>query len=332
MSRDLRVGLVVLLVSVVVGAAGFMLIEVMSLIDAVYMTVITITTVGFAEIGGPLSTGGRLWTMAVLISGMGAALYTAFLGVEYLAQTVIGGQRRQRKMERVIEDLENHVVLCGFGRVGRTAWLSLSHDNADVVVVDINPERVAAAQSMGALAIEGDATLDEHLERAGVARSRVVIPAVSKDSDNLVITLSAKAINPSVLVVARAFSEETEKKLYRAGADRVVAPQLVGGQRLATLAMRPNLAEFIDFVVGGRTVEFQVEEFIVADGSPIVGKTLRELDLRRVSGAMVLAVGESPGKLSLNPDPDHIFSAGELVVGVGTTPQLQNLRDLVTEA
>jgi voltage-gated potassium channel len=329
-SRNLRAGLVVLVVAVVVGAAGYIVIEGLSVVDAAYMAVITISTVGFAEVGGPLSAAGRLWTMAVLISGMGAALYTAFLGVEYLAETAIGGQRQQRKMERAIADLEDHVVLCGFGRVGRTAWQALIHEEAEVVIIDVDPERVEAAMQMGAKVIEGDATSDELLELAGLRRARVVIPAVSKDSDNLVITLSAKAINPAVLVVARAFSEESEKKLYLAGADRVVAPQLVGGQRLATLAMRPNLAEFIDFVVGGRTLEFQVEEFTVSAGSSIVGRTLREIDLRRVSGALVLAVGEAPGKLSLNPDPDHIFSAGELVIGVGTTSQLVSLRQILS--
>ena len=329
MPRNLRVGLVVLLIVVIVGAAGFLVIEGLTPVDAVYMTVITISTVGFAEIDGPMSVAGRLWTMAVLIGGMGAALYTAFLGVEYLAETAIGGGRRQRKMAKAIQDLDGHVVLCGFGRVGRTAWKALVHDDAEVVVIDVDPERVSAALEMGAYALEGDATSDEHLESAGLRRARVVIPAVSKDSDNLVITLSAKAINPDVLVVARAFSEETEKKLYLAGADRVVAPQLVGGQRIATLAMRPNLAEFIDFVIGGRTVEFQVEEFVIAPGSSIVGRSLRDLDLRRTSGALVLAVGEQPGRLSLNPDPDHVFVPGELVIGVGTTPQLEHLRTLV---
>ena len=329
MPRNLRAGLILLGAALGAGTIGFMIIESLSFLDALYLTVLTITTLGFAPGAAPLSTAGQLWTMAVLIAGMGAALYTAIQGLEYFADAVIGGKRWQRRMKKRIEDVTDHVVLCGYGRVGRTAWLALTRQGATVVVIDSDPERVDAAIESGALALEGDATSDDKLKAAGVERASVVIPAVATESDNLVITLSARALRPDVLIVARAFSEEAEKKLYLAGADRVVAPQLVGGVRLATLALRPNLAEFVDLVVSGRTVEFQVEEFSVVDGAPIAGKSLRELDLRRTSGALVLAVGDLSGQLSLNPDPGHVFTAGEIIIGVGTEQQLEALRGLV---
>lgn len=331
MSRNLRLGLYLLAASVVVGSVGYVVVEDFNVIDAVYMTVITITTVGFEEVGGPLSDGGRIWTMLVLMGGMGAALYTAFVGLEYLAETIAVGARARRRMEKALEHLKDHVVLCGFGRVGRTAFVSLHNAGVPVAVIDSSPEKVAIATQMGAYAIEGDATYDDVLARAGVERARTVIPAVAADSDNLVITLSAKAMNPNVLIVARAINEETEKKLFRAGADRVVAPQLVGGERLATLALRPNVAEFVDLVVTGRTLEFQVEEFIVGEDAKVVGKSLRALDLRNTSGAMVLAIGDGPQpqRISINPDPDHVFKAGQLVIGVGTESQLAALQSLV---
>lgn len=329
MSRNLRLGLYVLASTVVIGSVGYMVLEGLDPLDALYMTVITVTTVGYEEVSGPLSDVGRIWTMLVLTTGMGAALYTAFVGLEYLAETIAVGTRSRRRMEKTLEHLSGHIVLCGFGRVGRNAYISLRAAGKEVAVIDSSPEKVAAATAMGAYAIEGDATSDDLLARAGVERARVVIPAVAADSDNLVITLSAKAMNPSVLVVARAISEETEKKLFRAGADRVVAPQLVGGERLATLALRPNVAEFVDLVVSGRTLEFQVEEFTVAEGAPVIGRSLRDLDLRNTSGAMVLAIGDGPQRISINPDPDHVFAVGQLVIGVGTDSQLAVLRSMI---
>lgn len=329
MSRNLRLGLYLLAASLVIGSAGYIVIEGFDVLDAVYMTVITITTVGFQEVSGPLSDAGRIWTIVVLVTGMGAALYTAFVGLEYLAETIAVGTRARRRMEKTLEHLSGHIVLCGFGRVGRNTFISLNAAGTQVAVIDSNPEKVIAARAMGAYALEGDATTDEMLSRAGVERARVVIPAVAADSDNLVITLSAKAMNPSVLVVARAISEETEKKLFRAGADRVVAPQLVGGERLATLALRPNVAEFVDLVVSGRTLEFQVEEFTVSDGAQVIGRSLRDLDLRNTSGAMVLAIGDGPQRISINPDPDHVFAVGQLVIGVGTESQLAALRSMI---
>ena len=206
---------------------------------------------------------------------------------------------------------------------------ALRQEGVDVVVVDNNPLKVDEALEQGAHALEGDATSDEKLQAAGVSRAKVIIPAVASDSDNLVITLSARSMNPDVLIVARAVSAETVKKLYLAGADRVVAPQIVGGERIATLAMKPGLAEFIDFVSRDRTVEFQVEEMKVLPGSQIIGKSLRQLDLRRQSGALVLAIGGASGSVSLNPSPDHLFAAEQVLIGIGTDPQLQTLRQLV---
>ena len=326
MPAGLRVGLVVLVGVMVVGSIGYVVFFDLSAVDAMYMSLITATTVGFSEIGGPYGPAARVWTAAILILGMGAALYSAFSGLEYAIETLVGGRRAKRQMSSKIERVSDHIILCGFGRVGRTTYRVLERESAEVVVVDVNHEKVENATLSGALAIEGNATHDDVLEAAGIGRARVVIPAVATDTDNLVITLSAKARNPDVLVVARAIDEETESKLFRAGADRVVAPQLVGGERLATLALNPNLAEFIDLVVSGRTVEFRVEEIIVAEDSEIAGRSLRDIDLRNRAGALVLAVGNLPDRLELNPSPGHVFSPGQLVIGVGTEEQLDRLR------
>jgi voltage-gated potassium channel len=317
---------VVLVGVMVVGSIGYVVFFDLSPVDAIYMSLITATTVGFSEIGGPYGTAARVWTAAILILGMGAALYSAFSGLEYAIEALVGGQRAKRQMYNKIDRMSGHIILCGFGRVGRTVHRVLQREGAPVVVVDINHEKVENAALSGALAIEGNATHDDVLEAAGIDRASVVIPAVASDSDNLVITLSAKARNPELLVVARAIDEETESKLFHAGADRVVAPQLVGGERLATLALNPNLAEFIDLVVSGRTVEFRVEEITVGENSGIIDRSLRDIDLRNRAGALVLAIGDQADRLELNPSPAHVFSTGQLIIGVGTEEQLARLR------
>lgn len=327
--RRLQAGFALLAVVTVAGTIGFVVVEDLSALNALYMTVISITTVGFGEVGGELSDSGKVLTMLVIVFGMGAALYTAVTGLDFGLERLIGGERRQRRVQQQIDGLNDHVILCGFGQVGSTAWEALTAQDATVVVVDSDPERVTLAEDFGALTVLGDATRDDVLDSAGVERARVLVSAVQSDSDNLVITLSAKARRESLLVVARAVEAETEKKLYLAGADRVVAPQQVGGQRLATLALKPDLAEFIELVAGRRTVEFQVEEFTLVEGTSLIGRSLRDIDLRRNSGALVLAIGDTQGKLLLNPDPAVPLRSGQILIGVGTNEQLDRLRDLL---
>ena len=312
----------------ILGTIGYVIVEDMSVVDAFYMTAITISTVGFGEVGGEFSDAGKIFTIGVIIFGMGGALYTAAVSVERGLDSILGGERRQRRMEKQIRRLKDHIILCGFGRVGSTSWQQLVESGEDVVVIEIQHESVAAATEAGALVIEGDATHNDVLESAAIDRAKTLIASVQDDSDNLVITLTAKARRPDLLVIARVVEPESERKLYMAGADRVVAPQRVGAERLAALALHPDLAEFIDLVVRGKTVEFRVAEYNIPEGAALVDKTLRELDLRNQVGALVLAVSTPGGAISLNPDPDLRFRAGSVVVGFGTQAQLDRLGEL----
>lgn len=321
----LRAGLAVVVSVLVVATVGYMALEGMSLVDAFYMTAITISTVGFGEVSGHLSDPGKLFTVGVIIFGMGGALYTAAVGVERGVDRILGGERRQRRMESTIEKLDGHIVLCGFGRVGRTAWQELADQGASSVVIEVLPHKAAAARDAGALVVEGDATHEDVLAEAGIDRAASLVSAVRDDSDNLVITLTAKARRPDLVVIARVVEAENERKLFMAGADRVVAPQKVGAERLAALALHPDLAEFIDLVVRGRTVQFRVAEFRVPEGAEVIGKSLRELDIRNKIGALILAVGMPDGAMSLIPDPDVTFQPGSLVIGFGTQEQLDRL-------
>jgi len=308
------------------GTVGYVVIESASVFDSFYMTIITISTVGFEEVI-ELSSVGRTLSVVLVVLGVGLVFYTATAAIE----VIIANQpkRWKRALEREIDSLTGHYIVCGFGRVGRNAWQHIVDDGKQVVVIDHNPEKVEAAAAAGALVVEGDATRNEILERSGVTRAAGLVASVEQDSDNLVIVLSSRTANPGILITARANEGEAEEKLVMAGADRVVAPPKVGGHRLAALVLHRELADFVDLVHGGRTVEFKVEEFLIRADSSLAGVSLRESQIRGRSGAMVFAVEEPGGGLIVNPDPDLIFAVDARVVAIGTDEQLGRLRVLV---
>ncbi len=300
-----------------------------SAFDALYMVVITITTVGFGEVF-ELSEGGRIWTLGILAVGFGVALYTAAASIEYLID--LGENRRKRRMEKEIARLKDHVIVCGFGRVGRGTWTALQGRGTQVVVIESDSERVEAARNAGALVIRGDATHNDVLELVGIHYAQSVVACVADDSDNLVIALSVKALRPDLKVICRATEPESERKLRLAGADAVVAPQAVGAERLALMATKPELAQIFDVVVGGHPREFHVEELDVDEGSSIAGRTLRESRIRQDSGALVLALEEQKQSLNVNPGPDVRLNVGDRLVVVGTREQVEKAATMLTPA
>ncbi|NNF70542.1 MAG: potassium channel family protein, partial [Acidimicrobiia bacterium] len=237
-----------LLALTMLGTGGYVVIESASVFDSFYMTIITISTVGFEEVI-ELSAAGRTLSVVLVVLGVGLVFYTATAAVEL----IIANQpkRRMRALEREVDSLSGHYVVCGFGRVGRNAWQHIVDDGKSVVVIDNSPEKIEAATAAGALAVEGDATHNDILELAGVSRAAGLVASVAQDSDNLVIVLSSRTANPGLLITARANEGEAEEKLVMAGADRVVAPPKVGGHRLAALVLHRELADFVDLVHGG---------------------------------------------------------------------------------
>jgi voltage-gated potassium channel len=329
---NLKAGLVSLIVVILVGSVGFVLIGGLSAGNAVYLTFITITTLGYSEIGGPFDVTTRIWVVIVLVSGMGAAIYTLTAFMEYGFETLIGSDyRRRRKMSREIGRINNHVIVCGYGRVGATAAAALHRDGIPLVVVEQDPVGVEAAMDKGFIVIKGNATRDEVLVEARIHDARSVIACVASSSDNLVITLSARALRPDIPITARAVDEQTEHKLILAGADAVVTPEQVGGERIAALATQPGLAEFIDTIVRDSATEFRIRRFVISDRSAIVGRTLSDLNLRRDSGAMVIGVAPQGEPLRINPDPQLPFESGDCVFGVGSADQLQSLEHLLED-
>lgn len=329
MSAERRlVGALILLgLSTVVGTVGYMIIEGAELFDALFMTLITLSTVGYGEVI-ELSTAGRVFTGGLIVVGVGAALYTAATAIEVGLEKVLGGTLARRRMTRDIAKTQQHVIVCGFGRVGHHAVASLEESGTPVVVIEADPARAASARERTQLVVEGDATHDEVLHAAGISRARSLIACVRDDADNLVIVLSAKHLAPGLLVIARATGTEAEEKLRLAGADRVVAPQVVGAERLAALAASPRIDDYVDVVLHGRLVEFRVEEFPVGKGSALDGTTLRDSRIREHAGALVLALETSQG-LVINPGPDQMIRDGDTIVGLGTEDQVDRLRELL---
>jgi voltage-gated potassium channel len=327
---NLRAGFVALFIVIIVGTLGFIAITGLPVGDAAYVTVITITTLGFGNPIGELTGPTKLWIVIVLLSGMGAAIYTGTAVMEYGFSVVIGSDhRRQRKMLKDISKATNHVIVCGYGRVGSTAAAAIKHHSVPVVVIEDDPEGVERAIVDGFLVLEGNATRNEVLEEARIAEARSLIACVASSSDNLVITLSAHALRQDIPVYARAIDRQTEKKLELAGARGVVTPELVGGLKIAEYATHPGLGEFVDLLFRDPSTEFQIRRFTVAPISSVVGKSLRDLDLRRQGGAMIIAITRSDPPVHTHPDPSRPFKAHDTVYAIGTETQLDDLAVLL---
>jgi voltage-gated potassium channel len=320
--RRIWVALLVLLGVVVAGTIGYLFLG-FSLLDALYQTVTTITTVGFREVR-PLHTAGIIFTIILIIVGVGTALYTFGVVLEALVEGHLRQYLERRRMDREISRLSGHAIVCGWGRVGRSVASYFRALGTEVVVVDKNPERVATVAA-GMRWLTGDVTNDDVLREAGIMRATALIAAIDTDADNVYVTLSARALRPDLVIVARARNEASEAKLLRAGATRVVNPQRLGGQRMAAAALQPNVVEFLEVVMHDVDLEFRLEEVTVDAGSRLTGRSLRETGLGD-AGALVLALRENGGPFVTNPSPDTAIEAGAVLIAIGTQPQLAALR------
>jgi len=304
----------------VIGTIGYMLFG-LNFTDAVYQTVTTMTTVGFRELQEftPLE---KWFTIFIIITGVSTVLYTFTLAV----QLVVEGQLRdfvgRRLMDREISKMSGHTIVCGWGRVGRAVADDLIATGQSVVVVDVDGARVA---NVAYPTVVGDATLDSTLRAAGIERAQSLVAALEGDAENLFVTLSARAIMPDLFIVARARQDESVPKLANAGADRVVNPQELGAARMASFVARPHVAEFIDVVMHERSLEFRMQEFEVPDGSALAGVTLRDADLRKRAGVLVLALRLVDGTFTTNPDPDTVIEPGQVLIAVGADDDFRRL-------
>jgi len=299
-----------------------MVIEGWSFLDSLYMTVIAITTVGFNEVH-ELSIGGRIFSIALITGGVGGALYTLTGIIEYVLEGAIGTTWGRRRMNYKISQLKDHIILCGFGRVGEAIAVIFHEEGVPFVVIDNRPGSITRLEQSGYLYLEGDATSDEVLKEAGIEKARGLVAAVGADADNTYITLSGRALRSNLFIEARANSEEVEKKLRSAGADRIVSPNRIGARRMAMLAMRPGVVDFIDTITRRRGPELQLENVAIAKNSSLAGQTVN--DVRECSQANVLAVNKQSGRLIANPSGEEKVVAGDSLIIMGTSEQLTSL-------
>jgi voltage-gated potassium channel len=316
------IGLGVLAGIVVAGTIGYVFLG-FGALDALYQTVTTVTTVGFREVEPIEEPAGQVFTIVLILAGVGTALYTLTVGLELVIEGHLGAAMEKRRMQQRIAAMSGHVVVCGLGRVGRALAQELDEAGREFVMIDSDPELLATIGT--APYIVGDATDDDVLRLAGIERAAALVATLPTDAENLFVTLSGRALRPELFVVARAKQESSEAKLARAGADRVVNPQEIGGARMAAYLLQPNVAAFLDVVMRDRSIELRLGEVEVPPGSPFLGQTLRTADVRERTGALVLAVRNADGGFHTHPGPETELLAGQILIAIGTDDHLEAL-------
>lgn len=325
--RRLSAALLTVVAILVIGTAGYMAFG-FSLLDAVFQTVITVTTVGYAEIHR-FGTGEKIFTIGLILLGVGTAAYSLGVLLEFIVEGYLSGAFRRRRMESDIRSMRDHVIVCGWGRVGTAIARSLRLHDAPVVVVDSSPERLETVE--GAF-VHGDATDEDVLRAAGIERAGTLITALPEDADNLYVTLTGRSMRPDLFIVSRAASRPAVSKLVQAGANRVVDPQDLGGARMAALAVQPHVAEFLDVVMHDGSLDFRLEQVEIPAGSPLAGQTLRSARIHDQTGTLVLAMREPGAAFRTNPSPAAEIVAGEVLIVIGDAGQVARLRALAAPA
>jgi len=294
-------------------------------LDAVYRAVTVITTVGFQQGAAP-TRGEKVFTIVLVLVGVGTALYALGALLELLVEGQLAATFGRRRMERKIAAMSGHVIICGWGRVGRVVADQLARQDVDFVVVDVDADRLAGIRYPS---LVGDATDDAVLRDAGIERAKALVTVMSNDAADLYVTLSGRSLNPDLFIVGRARGVDSEEKILRAGADRVINPQAIGGSRIAALLLQPHVAEFLDVVTREAGMEFRLEEVPVAATSPLRGTRLGDSDIRARTGALVLALRQPDGTFVTNPSPDTALGEGQVLIAVGTEQQLGELVRMV---
>lgn len=322
--RGVIFGVILLVLWVVVGTLGFVLIEKWSVLDALYMTVITISTVGFREVL-PLSSGGKIFTSLLIVAGLATAIYT----FTSLGQLLLEGELlrfvERRRMKSGFGKLKDHYIVCGFGRVGKTVVEGLQRRALPFCVIERDPSCEENLRGKNLLYAIADATSESDLLDAGVRQARAVLCLLPSDADNLYLTLTAKYLNPNVAVIARASDEKAEVKLTRGGADHVVSPYRIAGLRMLHAAVNPTLVEFMELVTHRQHIQLSLGEVRVCPGSEIAGKSLAEAGIRKRYGVIVIAIKRETGEMLFNPDPADKIQPDDLLVALGKDSDLESL-------
>ncbi len=310
------------------GTIGYRIIEKWKWIDCLYMTIITTSTVGYKEVG-PLSPVGKLFTMGlILYSVIMVALIVGYF-TKHLVESEIFLFFGRKKLERHIQNLKDHTIICGFGRIGSFICHELHQAGKPFVIIENNSDILPEIESHAYLYIQGDATSDDTLIQAGIRRARALVTSVETDADNLFITLTARGLNPDLFILSRAGDESTERKLLLAGASKVVSPYKMGALRMANIILRPAVVDFAETVFQKRGLNLRIEEFLLRSNSPLVGTSLKASRLRERFGVIVVAVKRPSEEMLFNPSPDEILHPGDTIVVLGQPKGLENLEKVI---
>jgi voltage-gated potassium channel len=324
--RRFAYALAAMCIVLLVGTLGFRAALHEPWLQAFYRAVVSSSLTGLDTV--PKNDGARILTIALVLAGITIFAYIGSLLVEAIARGVIGGMWAERRRRRAIDALQNHYIICGFGRVGRRVAREFRHEGARFVVLDFSTEAIDAAEEENVLFIEGNGADDEDLASAGLERARGLVAASDDDADNLYITLSARAARPDLLIVARASNEEAAKKLRLAGADRIVQPYQAAGRVMANLILRPQVTAFVDVVTSASGSDLRFEEIEVTDACRQGGKTIRDLDIRKQTGALIVALRKRDGSFDTTPRPDALLEVGDVLIAAGTEDELRALEDV----
>ena len=328
-SRNIIRALIMLGLVLLIGTTGYAIIEGWQILDAIYMTVITITTVGYGEVRA-VSPTGRVFTIALICMGMGIIAYTlgmvAQVMVEFQVRSILG----RRKLGLKIKSIKNHYILCGYGRIGRIISQELKTSRIPLLVIDSNPNAKQGLEQQDIPYIIDDATSEDVLIEAGVERAKGLISVVLSDADNLFITMTARGLNPELFILARADEEQTHKKLLRAGANRVVLPYLIGGQKMAHTITKPAVTDFLELTVHDKNIELDMGEVLVKDRSRLKGVTLADSGIRQEMNVIIVAIRKENGEMAFNPSSETRIEIGDTLIALGPGNDLKKLSAILS--
>ncbi|MGD9241238.1 MAG: potassium channel protein, partial [Desulfobacterales bacterium] len=327
-SKKLRYSLLMLIGIIALGTCGYYFVEHMPLFEAFYMTIITLSTVGFSEVI-PLSQTGRSITVIIIILGISVGAYTIGMLVRALVEGELVKIFGRRKVQKQISGLKNHFIICGFGRIGRIVCSELDNDKFDFVIIEQDPSVIEQIEARKYLYLDMDATSEEALMQAGIMEAKGIVTAVNSDANNVFITMTAKSLRPDVFVLARASEEQNEAKLFRAGATRVVSPYLIGGRRIAQMLKKPTVVDFVDIAMMGSHLGLMIEEATIGDNSSLIGKNLIDSHLRKDYGVIIVAIKKISGDMVFNPMPSEKLEAGDVIVVLGKKEDLKRMRTVM---
>lgn len=330
MDRTTHLVIVILLAMFLVGlgTAGYMVIEDWNVLDSLYMTVITLSTIGYGEVN-PVSQTGRIFTLVLIVMGVGFFLYVIGNVVQFLVEGRIRLILGRHKLDKQIGQLHNHYIVCGYGRMGRALCRYLIQKRLKFVVVEKNEDRIPVMNTDHVLYVAGEATIEENLHKAGIKRASNLIATLGTDADNVFLVLLAKGLNPDLYVVARASQNASKKPLYTAGANVVVSPFDVGARRMAHAILRPNVIRFLEYAFADEDTDIHIEEIPVAESSMLVGVPLMESGIRQDHNLMILSIIKADGEMVFNPSADTIIRSDEKVIAVGSSDDLGRLEKVL---